>query len=109
MFSFKCKRCVNNVQVKLPPEKSDCTNDLSQWYHCSSNKGIPDDIISRAWDVTKAVSFIFHHRSAEKKAETAPAPVKKSKDKKKIIYEDDDFVDLVSDDDDDDSDEEYKS
>lgn len=61
--SFKCKRCVNNIQIKLPPEESDCTSDLSHWYHCSNNKGIPDDILSKSWEMTKCVSFVFHHRS----------------------------------------------
>lgn len=60
---FKCKRCVNNIQIKLPPEDSDCTSDLTHWYHCSNNKGIPDDILSKSWDITKCVSFVFHHRS----------------------------------------------
>lgn len=63
-FRFKCKRCVNNIQVKLPPEDSDCTSDLSQWYHCSNNKGLPDTILSQAWDIAKSVSFVFHHRSS---------------------------------------------
>lgn len=60
---FKCKRCVNAIQVKLPPEDSDCTSDLAHWYHCANNKGIPDDILSKSWDITKCVSFVFHHRS----------------------------------------------
>ncbi|XP_055642480.1 DNA repair and recombination protein RAD54-like [Toxorhynchites rutilus septentrionalis] len=60
---FKCKRCVNNVQIKLPPDDSDCTSNLTHWYHCSNNKGIPDDILSRSWDVTNCISFVFHHRS----------------------------------------------
>jgi DNA repair and recombination protein RAD54 and RAD54-like protein len=47
----------------LPPEGSDCTCDLSQWYHCSNNKGIPDDVLNQSWAVTKAISFVFHHRS----------------------------------------------
>ncbi|XP_055594496.1 DNA repair and recombination protein RAD54-like [Uranotaenia lowii] len=60
---FKCKRCVNNIQIKLPPDDSDCTSDLTHWYHCSNNKGIPDDILSKSWDITKCISFAFHHRS----------------------------------------------
>ncbi|KAJ6648630.1 DNA repair and recombination protein RAD54-like, partial [Pseudolycoriella hygida] len=61
---FKCKRCVNNIQIKLPPEDSDCTSDLSQWFHCTNNKGLPDTILSQAWEVTKCISFVFHHRSS---------------------------------------------
>lgn len=86
IYSFKCKRCVNNVQVKLPPVDSDCTSDLSHWYHCADNKGIPDDILKQAWDVTKCISFVFHHRSsaAEVKAEDA---VEKVGHKKKRVYD----------------------
>lgn len=60
---FKCKRCVNNIQIQTPPENSDCTSDLSQWYHCSNYKGVPDTVLAQSWEVTKAVSFVFHHRS----------------------------------------------
>lgn len=54
---------MNNIQIQIPPENSDCTSDLSQWYHCSNNKGLPDTVLSQSWEVTKAVSFVFHHRS----------------------------------------------
>lgn len=47
----------------MPPDNSDCTSDLSQWYHCATNKNIPDTVLSQAWDVAKCVSFVFHHRS----------------------------------------------
>jgi DNA repair and recombination protein RAD54 and RAD54-like protein len=87
-LSFKCKRCVNNVQIKPPPESSDCTSDLSLWYHCANNKGIPDDILSYAWSQTKNISFVFHHRSA-----TVEVPQeqqsKKKKEKKMFEYDDD--------------------
>lgn len=49
--------------MKQPSEDSDCTSDLSQWFHCANNKGIPDTILSQSWDITKTVSFVFHHRS----------------------------------------------
>lgn len=102
---FKCKRCVDNVQVKLPPPDSDCTSDLSQWYHCSNNKGISDNILSQAWDVSKCVSFVFHHRSsqAEVKLEDATEKIGQKKKKKKKLYKDsddeDDDMDFVPDDD----------
>ncbi|ETN67272.1 DNA repair and recombination protein RAD54 [Anopheles darlingi] len=60
---FRCKRCTNGVQTKLPPDNSDCMSDLVHWYHCANNKGIPDDILSKSWDITRCVSFVFHHRS----------------------------------------------
>jgi DNA repair and recombination protein RAD54 and RAD54-like protein len=80
---FKCKRCINNVQVKPPPEGSDCTNDLTQWFHCSNNRGLPDDVLSGAWDRSKSISFVFHQRSA--KQEVVIEPEKKKKQEKMII------------------------
>lgn len=99
---FKCKRCVNNVQMKPPPEGSDCTSDLSQWYHCSSNKGIPDEILSQAWKISNSVSFIFHHRSATVAVE--PEPVQKKEKKEKKYSDDDDYCSEPEADNDNDSD-----
>ncbi|XP_053958054.1 DNA repair and recombination protein RAD54-like [Anastrepha ludens] len=62
-IKLKCKRCVNNIQMQPPPEDSDCTSHLSQWYHCSNNKGLPDSTLSQAWLTSKCVSYVFHHRS----------------------------------------------
>lgn len=45
---------------------------MSQWFHCSNNKGLPDIVLSQAWDVTKAVSFVFHHRSSAAVATQEP-------------------------------------
>lgn len=36
---------------------------MSQWYHCSNNKGLPDSTLSQAWQTSKCISFVFHHRS----------------------------------------------
>ncbi|XP_037960065.1 DNA repair and recombination protein RAD54-like [Teleopsis dalmanni] len=60
---LKCKRCLNNIQITPPPDDSDCTSHLSQWFHCSNNKGLPDSTLSQAWLISKCVSFVFHHRS----------------------------------------------
>ncbi|KAH8251329.1 hypothetical protein KR032_008052, partial [Drosophila birchii] len=60
---LKCKRCVQNIQTKPPPDDTDCTSHLSQWYHCSNNRGLPDSILAQAWTDSKCVSFVFHHRS----------------------------------------------
>ncbi|XP_057300230.1 DNA repair and recombination protein RAD54-like [Hydractinia symbiolongicarpus] len=60
---FKCRRCVNNIQVKPPAEGSDCTNDLSMWNHCATSKGIVDVVLKRVWDA--GISFVFHQRSHE--------------------------------------------
>lgn len=97
---FKCKRCINNVQVKLPPDNSDCTSDLSQWYHCATNKSIPDTVLSQAWDVSKCVSFVFHHRSMAAEPVPISAEMAKSKEKNVKKYRDDD---------DDDDDEDYNA
>lgn len=97
-YSFKCKRCVNNIQVKLPPEESDCTSDLSQWYHCTNNKGLPDIILSQAWDVARSVSFVFHHRSGAAEVKTEP-PAKDAKNSRFKDEFDDGAMDEDTDDD----------
>ena len=58
---IKCKRCVNNVEVRPPPEESDCNSDLAQWFHASSKKGLMDLELKQVWDA--GVSFVFHHKS----------------------------------------------
>lgn len=99
---------MDNVQTKLPPEDSDCTSDLAQWFHCSNNKGIPDDILSQAWDVAKCISFVFHHRSSKTEVKLEDATEKIGQKKKKVFkddeddYNEDDDVDFVPEDDDDD-------
>ncbi|CAG9126357.1 unnamed protein product [Plutella xylostella] len=65
---FKCKRCVNNIQVTIPPENSDCTSDLSNWYHCADKKTLADMVLKQCWDLAKTISFVFHHRSAKVEA-----------------------------------------
>jgi len=61
---FKCRRCVNNIEARPPPDGSDCTNDLTCWHHCATSKGLVDTILKRAWDA--GVSFVFHQKSHEK-------------------------------------------
>jgi DNA repair and recombination RAD54-like protein len=63
---FRCTRCVNRIQVKPPPEGSDCTSDLSCWNHCADKRGLVDLVLKQCWDV--GISFVFHHRSHEQKA-----------------------------------------
>lgn len=62
---FKCKRCVRNVQSILPPEGSDCTSDLSNWYHCADKKSLADVVLKQCWSLAETISFVFHHRSAK--------------------------------------------
>ncbi|XP_020907421.1 DNA repair and recombination protein RAD54-like [Exaiptasia diaphana] len=61
---FKCRRCVNNIQVHACPEDSTCGSNLSQWNHCASTKGLDDIILKQAWN--SGVSFVFHQKSHEK-------------------------------------------
>lgn len=65
---FKCKRCVNNIQVRGPPEGSDTNSDLSQWHHSADKKGLVDVVLKGAWDET--ISFTFHHKSHEEQRQT---------------------------------------
>jgi len=60
---FKCKRCVNGIQVKPPPPDSDCNSNLSQWNHSTCKKGIEDMAVKQSWEA--GISFVFHHRSHE--------------------------------------------
>lgn len=61
---FKCRRCVNNIEARPPPDGSDCTKNLSCWHHCANSKGLVDTILKRTWDA--GVSFVFHQKSHEK-------------------------------------------
>ena len=49
------------VEVRGPPEDSDCNSDLSSWHHASSKKGLQDVALKQVWDT--GVSFAFHHVS----------------------------------------------
>ncbi|XP_035698266.1 DNA repair and recombination protein RAD54-like [Branchiostoma floridae] len=60
---FKCRRCVNRIQVRPPPDDSDCNSDLSQWHHAADKRGLQDLMLKACWDA--AVTFTFHHRSHE--------------------------------------------
>ncbi|XP_069183393.1 DNA repair and recombination protein RAD54-like isoform X1 [Procambarus clarkii] len=62
---FKCRRCVNGIQVKLPPEDADCNCDLSLWHHCQDKKGLEDPILRQCWP--SGISFVFYQRSHEQK------------------------------------------
>lgn len=58
---FKCKRCVNSIQSKPPPEGTDCTHDLSQWNHCTDKRGLVDPILKMIW--CEWITFVYHHYS----------------------------------------------
>lgn len=60
---FKCKRCINGIEVKGPPESSDCNSDLSEWRHSHSARHLPDIPLRQCW--SSGISFVFHHRSHE--------------------------------------------
>ncbi|CAD7086283.1 unnamed protein product [Hermetia illucens] len=104
---LKCKRCINNLQVTAPPPTADCTSDLTQWFHCTNNKGVPDNVLSQAWSASKCVSFLFHQRSqgeVESRSESADNEEKEDK----VCFKDDEEVIEESDVDSDDSDEDFK-
>ncbi|KAJ3648695.1 hypothetical protein Zmor_020478 [Zophobas morio] len=61
---LRCKRCLNKIQIKNPPEEADCTSDLANWYHCWDKKGLADMVLKQIWDVSKYISFVFHQKSA---------------------------------------------
>ena len=63
---LKCKRCVNNIQSKLPPEDSDCNSDLSLWNHCANKKDLIDLSLKQVWD-SCPISFVFYHKSHTQK------------------------------------------
>ncbi|XP_044736211.1 DNA repair and recombination protein RAD54-like [Chrysoperla carnea] len=88
---FKCTRCINKIQVKSPPPDSDCTSDLSNWYHCWDKKGLADLTIKQCWDIAKVISFVFHHSSSQ-------VEVSKTKQEVEITEEVEENDDINSDD-----------
>lgn len=60
-FRIKCTRCVNNIQTKLPPVDSDCTNDLSCWYHCSDKRWVVDPVLKQCWNA--GITMVFYQHS----------------------------------------------
>lgn len=43
--TLKCKRCTKSkIQAINPPDDSDCTSDLSNWYHAWDKKNLSDDV-----------------------------------------------------------------
>ncbi|KAI0986645.1 hypothetical protein GJ496_009841 [Pomphorhynchus laevis] len=65
--TLKCRRCVNNVQVRIPSvdeitatKEGGCVepNDLSRWSHCFDRKHITDVVLKQVW-CTKTISFAF--------------------------------------------------
>ncbi|CAF1506271.1 unnamed protein product [Rotaria magnacalcarata] len=63
---FKCKRCMNQIQVKPPPEEADCGCDLSQWHHCWDKRNLVDQLLKQIWR-DDVISFVFHQKSHEQK------------------------------------------
>ena len=52
---------MNGIEVKPPPEDSDCNSDLSQWHHCTTKKNLVDMALKQSWEA--GVTFVFHHKS----------------------------------------------
>ena len=64
-YRFKCRRCVNSIQVKAPGPDTDCNSDMSQWHHSTDRKGLQDIALKGAWAAGTPVTFVFHHHSHE--------------------------------------------
>uniref|UniRef100_A0A673TKI8 RAD54 like n=2 Tax=Suricata suricatta TaxID=37032 RepID=A0A673TKI8_SURSU len=63
---LRCRRCVNNHQVRPPTDGSDCTSDLAQWHHNTDKRGLKDEVLQAAWDAAStAITFVFHQQSHE--------------------------------------------
>jgi len=60
---FKCRRCVNGIQVRPPPPDTDCNSDMTHWHHCTSKKGLNDMALKQCWEA--GITFVFHHKSHE--------------------------------------------
>ncbi|CAF1046224.1 unnamed protein product [Rotaria sp. Silwood1] len=63
---FKCKRCMNQIQIKPPSDDADCSCDLSQWHHCWDKRNLVDQLLKQIWR-DDVISFVFHQRSHEQK------------------------------------------
>lgn len=59
--SLSCRRCVNGIQTKPPPEDADVGSDLSQWHHAASKKQLDDTVLRQCWDM--GVNFAFSQKS----------------------------------------------
>ena len=64
-YVINCKRCINGIQTRPPPDDADCNSDLKHWHHCQDKKNVPDTLLKCAWD--SGVSFVFHQKSHEQK------------------------------------------
>lgn len=60
--NLKCKRCVNNIQVRPPPDDADCGSDMVNWNHCTDKKGVTDQVLKTAMNAG-VISFVFHQKS----------------------------------------------
>ncbi|CAF2865421.1 unnamed protein product [Rotaria sp. Silwood2] len=63
---FKCKRCMNQIQIKPPSDDADCGCDLTQWHHCWDKRNLVDQLLKQIWR-DDVISFVFHQRSHEQK------------------------------------------
>ncbi|KAF2896347.1 hypothetical protein ILUMI_09810 [Ignelater luminosus] len=83
---LKCKRCLNKIQIKNPPDDADCTSDLINWYHCWDKKGLADLALKQIWDMSRYISFVFHQKSANQVIQ--PVKNEDSKEDEDEDYED---------------------
>ncbi|KAF5291759.1 hypothetical protein FQA39_LY14247 [Lamprigera yunnana] len=87
---LKCKRCLNKIQIKNPPDNADCTCDLAEWYHSWDKRSLADIVLKQVWDMAHYISFVFHQKSAH--AVVKPLPNEDDEDKEndapESIYDD---------------------
>jgi len=98
--TLKCKRCINNIESRPPPEDADTASDLSVWHHCRDRKRLPDNALKAVHECGR-ISFVFYQKSHEAQLSTAIA---KAESKEKEEYDEDENVEDDSKDDSDDVD-----
>lgn len=69
---------MGGVEVKGPPEQSDCNSDLADWHHSHNARYLPDVALRQCW--SSGISFVFHHRSTEQVKEKILSSKEESED-----------------------------
>lgn len=95
---LKCKRCINGVESRTPPEDADTNSDLSLWFHSEKDKRkIPDTVMKSVLD-SGNVSFVFHQKSHELSVTKIMDEKENEEERDKEESDDDGFVDVGGDD-----------
>ncbi|PIK51719.1 putative DNA repair and recombination protein RAD54-like [Apostichopus japonicus] len=62
--NLQCKRCVNNIQTRPPPDDANCNSDMMNWHHHTDKRGLTDQVLKATMN-SGVVSFVFHQKSHE--------------------------------------------